>query len=149
MAASSSKNNTAEDFNPFLDVTRKFEQFKMPGVDMPSFVDARRKDVAALVTANKMAYEILQAIGHAQAGMLTQTLHGMQESAKAMMAGGMAGADTARHTEAAQKAWQKMAADMTQLAEVVRKSQVIAMAALTERAQENLSMVPAALRLVP
>lgn len=141
MAASSRKDNTAEDFKPFLDLTRKFEQFKMPGLDMSSFVDARPKDVEALVTANKMAYEALQALGRAQADMLTQTLHGMQESAKAMMAGGMSGADTARHTEAAQKAWQKMVADMTQLAEVMRKSQVIAMAALTERAQENLRSI--------
>ena len=144
MAANTKMGFTAEDFSPFLDLTRKFEQFKMPGLDMPSFVDARRKDVEALVTANKMANEALQALGRAQADMLAQTLHGMQESAKAMMAGGMSGADTARHTEAAQKAWQKMVSDMTQLAEAVRKSQVIAMAALTERAQENLRSITGA-----
>ena len=101
MTVNTKKDTPAEAFNPFLDLTRKFEQFKLPGVDMPSFVDARRKDVEALVTANKMAYETLLALGRAQADMLTQTLHGMQESAKAMMTGGMSGAETAKHIGAA------------------------------------------------
>ena len=141
MAVNTRKDTTADALNPFLDLTRKFEQFKMPGVDMPSFVEARRKDVEALVTTNKMAYETLLALGRAQAAMLTQTLHGMQESAKAMMTGGMSGAESAKHTEAAQLAWQKIVADMTQLAESVRKSQVVAMAALTERAADNLRSI--------
>jgi hypothetical protein len=44
----------------------------MPGVDTNSFVDARRKDVEALVAANKIAYEALQALASTQADTLTQ-----------------------------------------------------------------------------
>jgi hypothetical protein len=54
MAAETKKDSNASDFNPFRDLTKTFEQFKMPGVDMNSFVDARRKDVEALVAANKI-----------------------------------------------------------------------------------------------
>jgi len=39
---------------------------------MNSFIDARRKDVEALVAANKIAYEALQALAHTQSDMLTQ-----------------------------------------------------------------------------
>ena len=87
MAVNTKKDTTADALNPFLDLTRKFEQFKMPGVDMPSFVDARRKDVEALVTTNKMAYETLLALGRAQAAMLTQTLHGKNQSRELQRSG--------------------------------------------------------------
>ena len=56
--------------------------------------------------------------------------------------GGKGGvADATKHTEAAQKAWQKMLDDMKALAEMVQKAQTDAMAGLTERAKENMSAV--------
>jgi phasin family protein len=142
MAADSRKESTAADLNPFLNLTRTLERFKLPGVDMTSFVDARRKDVDALAAANKVTYEALQALAHTQTDMLTQALQGMQEFAKGMLAsgehGGLKAADMAKHTESAQKAWQKMLADMQALAGMVQKAQADAMAGLTERAKENL-----------
>jgi len=137
MAADTKRDSTA-DFNPFRDLTRTFEQFKMPGVDANAFVDARRKDVEALVAANKITYEALQALASTQKDMLTQVMQGMQESAKGAMAGNTKGGDMATHAEAAQKAWQKMLADMKQLAEMVQKAQVEAMTGLTERAKESI-----------
>ena len=142
MAANTKKDSSASDFNPFSDLTKIFEQFKMPGADMNSFVDARRKDVEALVAANKITYEALQALAHTQTDMLTQAMQGMQESAKGMLASGESGGakatDMAKHSESAQKAWQKMLADMRSLAEMVQKAQKDAMAGLTARATENL-----------
>ena len=142
MAADTKRDRTA-DFNPFRDLTNTFEQFKLPGVDMTSFVDARRKDVEALVAANKIAYEALQALARTQSDMLAQAMQGMQESAKGMLARGETGAakaaDMAKHAESAQNAWQKMLADMQALAEMVQKAQKDAMAGLTVRATENLS----------
>jgi phasin family protein len=137
MAADTKRDNAA-DFNPFRDLTKTFEQFKMPGVDTNSFVDARRKDVEALVAANKVTFEALQALASTQADMLTQAMRGMQESAKGAMAGNTKGADMTKHAEAAQKAWQKMLADMKQLAQMVQKAQVEAMTGLAERAKESV-----------
>ena len=136
--ATQNKTDTAADFNPFRDLTKTFEQFKMPGVDMNAFVDARRKDVEALVAANKIAYEALQALAKTQSDMLTQAMQGMQESARGAMAGKAQGSDMGQHTEAAQKAWQKMLTDMKQLGEMVQKAQVEAMAGITERAKESI-----------
>ena len=138
MATDNTTDHTARDFNPFRDLTKTFEQFKIPGVDMTSFVDARRKDVEALVAANKITYEALQALARAQTDMLTQTMQGMQESTKGMLASGEKGGDMVKYTEAAQKAWQKMLADMKVLAEMAQKAQAEAMAGLTERAKENM-----------
>ena len=138
MATATKRDSSAADFNPFRDLTKTFEQFKMPGVDMNSFVDARRKDVEALVAANRIAYEALQALAKTQTDMLTQAMQGMQESAKGAMAGTTKGGDMTKHAEAAQKAWQKMLADMKQLAEMVQKAQAEAMTGLTARANESI-----------
>ena len=138
MTADTKRDHSAADFNPFRDLTKTFEQFKMPGMDTNSFVDARRKDVEALVAANKVAFEALQALASTQADMLTQAMQGMQESAKGAMAGATKGGDAAGQADAAQKAWQKMLADMKQLAGMVQKAQTEAMAGLAERAKESV-----------
>ena len=39
----------ARDNNPFGDLMKMFEHLKMPGIDMAAIVEARRKDVEALV----------------------------------------------------------------------------------------------------
>ena len=137
MATDTQKDSTA-DFNPFRDLTKTFEQFKMPGVDMNSFFDSRRKDVEALVAANKITYEAMQALAKTQSDMLTQSMQGMQESTKGAAAGTIKGGDVSKHAEAAQKAWQKMLTDMKHLAEMAQKAQVEAMKGLTERAKENI-----------
>jgi phasin family protein len=124
--------------NPFGDLTAVLEQFKIPGVDMSSFVEARRKDVQALVDANKAAYEAMQALAHTQADMLTQAMQGVQESAKGLSAGKVVVPDAAKQAEAGRDAWQKMLADMKTLTEMAHKSQVDAVASLTARAKENM-----------
>ena len=138
MAAETKKDSSASNFNPFRDLTKTFEQFKMPGVDMNSFVDARRKDVEALVAASKITYEALQGLAKTQTDMLTQAMQGMQESAKGAVAGTTKAGDMAQHAETAQKAFQKMLADMKHLTEMVQKAQVEAMKGLTERATESM-----------
>ena len=137
MAADSSRDSSA-DVNPFRDLTKTLEQFKMPGVDMNAFVDSRRKDVEALVAANRITYDALQTLAKTQAEMLTRSMQDMQESAKGFMTGTTNSSDITRHAEAAQKAWQKMVADMKQLTEIVQKAQVEAMTGLAERAHQSI-----------
>ena len=47
MAATTKTEVTPGDFLPFRDLTKTLEQFKVAGADASSFVEARRKDVAA------------------------------------------------------------------------------------------------------
>ncbi len=135
--AADTKTDTAADFNPFRELSKTFEQFKMPGVDANAFVEARRKDVEALVTANRIAYEAMQSLAKAQSDMLTQAMQGMQASAKGAAAGNTQGGDMAQQAEAAQKAWVKMLTDMKQLAEMAQKAQVEAVTGLAARAKES------------
>ena len=129
------------DFLPFRDLTKTLEQFKMAGVDTSSFVEARRKDVAALTAANKITYEALEALACVQADMLTQALESMQESAKGALTMALGGAEATKHADAAQNAWQKMLFDINELGEMARKAQTNAMAGLSKRTQENVKAI--------
>lgn len=141
MATDSKKDTPIVDFNPFRDLTKTLEQFTVPGVDMSTFVAARRKDVDALTAANKAAYEALQDLGRTQTEMLTQAMKGMQESAEAMVRVGTKGADPTKQTEGARAAWEKMLSDIKELAELARKSQAQAIAALTETATQSSKVI--------
>ena len=123
--------------NPFGDLAKMIEQFKVPGVDMSAIVEARRKDIEALVEANKAAYEGMQALVRKQTEMLTQAMQGIQEAASGA-AGGLGLADPAKQAELARNAYTKALADMRDLVEIARKSQVDAMASITKRANEHL-----------
>ena len=72
----------ADKANPFGDMTKFMSQFKLPGVDMPAIIEARRKDIEALVEANKAALASMQALGAKQTEMFKEAMRDIQESAK-------------------------------------------------------------------
>ena len=135
------KNITAGDFFPFHDLTKTLDDFKLPGVDMSAFVKARRADVEALTAANKAAYQALQDLGRTQTAMLTHTMKDMQASTDEMIREGSKGTASTQPAEAARVAWQKMLADIKELAELARKSQTQAMAGLTETATASTKAI--------
>lgn len=136
MSKNKSDDTGAAGMNPFGDITKMLEQFKMPGVDMAAIADARRHDIEALVQANKSVYEGMQALANKQAEMLKQTVEGIQNAAGASGVG-----DPAQQAELARKAYEKALADMKELAEIAQKSQADAMASITERAAVHLQEI--------
>ena len=122
--------------NPFEDMTKMMEQFKFPGVDMSAFVEGQRKDIEAVVEANRAAYESMQALARKQTEMLTQTMQGIQEAAKSVASAGLV--DPAKQAEAVKAACQKALADMTELAAFAHQSHTEAMASITQRANERI-----------
>ncbi|QDL37043.1 phasin family protein [Rhodoferax sediminis] len=130
-----------KDSNPFGDVTKMIEQFKLPGVDLPAIIEARRKDIEALVAANKAAYESMQALAHKQTEMLTQAMQGIQEAVKEAASGKGGLPDPKKQTEMARDAWKKTLADMKDLAEMARKAQADAMVGLTARATQSVQEI--------
>jgi phasin family protein len=137
----------AIDNNPFGDVTQMMEKFKLPGVDMSTIVEARRKDIEALVEANKSAYESMQALANKQTEVFTQAMQGIQDAVK-NAAGGIGGlTDPSKQAELAQKACQKTLGDMKEIADMARKSQMDVITTITQRAA--LSMQDVKRMLVP
>ncbi len=141
------KNETAMDMsNAFGDLTKMFEQFKLPGVDTAEIEAARRKDVEALVHANQAAYEGMQALAKKQADMLRQAMEDIQAAVKGA-AGGAGVGDPGKQGELARKAYEKVLGDMKDLAEIARESQANAMVKITQRGTEHLDEVKKMMKL--
>lgn len=124
--------------NPFIDFSKMLEQFKLPGVDMTSVIDARRKDIEALTEANKLAYEGMQALVQKQTEMLSSTMQQLQAAAQHLSPGGNPAEAMAKQGEFMQQSLHKAFENMRELAEIAKKSQAEAMAAITRRAEENV-----------
>lgn len=123
-----------DESNPFAEVAKAIQHFKIPGLDVAALVEAGRKDAEALVEANRAAYRGMQALAHKQSEILTHAMHRVREVA-AQAVDSPAGAKT---TETAQAAYRKTLTDMKELADIVRKSQAEALTRITDRAIEHL-----------
>ena len=122
--------------NPFADLQTLMTQFSIPGVDLAAVVEARRKDIDALVAANQAALEAAQALARKQTEMLTQAMKDIQQATRDAAAG-----DPAAQSANARKAIDKALADMRELATMAQNSQKEALAHLTERANANLQEI--------
>jgi phasin family protein len=112
------------------------EQFKLPGFDVPAIMEARRKDVEALVTANQAALQGMQSLAQKQAEMLRSTLGELQSLAGQFSTAG--GAPSAQTAELVQQTLHKALADMQQLAQAAYQSQAESYAVIAKRVEENV-----------
>lgn len=60
--------------NLFGDIVKLLEQYTLPGIDIAAIIEMRRKDIEALMTANRVALEGAQSIGQKQVEILRSTL---------------------------------------------------------------------------
>ena len=140
------KNQPAMDMsNAFGDLTKMLEQFKLPGVDTQEIVEARRKDIEALLQANQTIYEGMQALANKQGELLKTAMEDIQSAMKGAAVGGVS--DLGKQGELARKACEKVLGDMKDLAEIARESQADAMAKITQRGTEHLDEVKKMMKL--
>ncbi len=123
---------------PFLDIKQLMEQFKIPGVDLGAMLEARRKDVEAVVAANQQAYEGMQKLGQRQAEMLRDAMAEWQGATAQMMSGQNPSAGAAKQAELGKQALERALANMRELAEMATSSQTQAWNVINQRFQENL-----------
>lgn len=130
----------ANQTNPFGDVTKMMEQFKMPGIDMTAIMQAQRKGIESLVEANKAAFESMQALAKRQTEMMTEAMQDMQNAAKNGV-GGMT--DPTKQAELVRKGFEKTLAGMKELAEMARQAQSDAVARITQSASDGVQNIKA------
>ena len=126
--------------NPFGDVTKMMEQFKMPGIDMTAIVQAQRKGIESLVEANTAAVQSMQALAKRQTEMMTEAMQDMQHAAKNGI-GGMT--DPTKQAELVRKGFEKTLAGMKELAEMARQAQSDAVARITKGASDGAQNIKA------
>jgi phasin family protein len=123
---------------PFMDINQLMQQFKIPGVDVSAILEARRKDIEALVAANQQAYEGMQRLGQRQAEMLRDAMTEWQATTAQMMTGQKPNADVAKQAELGRQALERALANVRELAEMATTSQTQAWNVINKRFQENL-----------
>jgi len=123
---------------PFMDINQLMEQFKIPGVDLGAMMEARRKDIEALVAANQQAYEGMQKLGQRQAEMLRDAMAEWQGATAQLMSGQDPSAGAAKQAELGKQALERALANMRELAEMATTSQTQAWNVINQRFQASL-----------
>ena len=116
---------------PVFDFAKLMSQFRLPGVDFTAFVDRERKNIEALVKANRIAFEGWQRLVRRQAEMLQETMQKVvadasQEDAKK------------KRADLAKEGFEKALANMRELAEITTQSQKEAFDVVRKRIEENM-----------
>ena len=123
---------------PFMDINQLMEQFKVPGFDVSAIVEARRKDIEALMTANRQAYEGMQLLAQRQAEMLKEAMAEWQAATRDVTGAKNPAAAGAKQAELGKQTLEKALANMRELAEMATKSQSQAWAVVNTRFLKNL-----------
>ncbi len=130
------KTKATEAANPFGDLSRVIEQFKLPGVDTAAIVESRRKDMEVLVAANKAAFESMQALASKQLEIFSNAMKSAQDNLQTLAKGGGM-PDSAKQNELARDAFTNAMAQMSEVANAARKAQTEALTQVSKRMTES------------
>jgi phasin family protein len=133
-------------FNPFenvdlgkFDFTKWLGELKLPGVDVQTLMDNQRKNIEAVVEANKLAVESMKAIAKRQVEMLTESMNTVANASQQMAAKASNPQEmTSKQAELATEAFEKVLANMRELAEMVGKSNSEAFELMNNRFNQSL-----------
>lgn len=125
----------------FAHFAKILEQFKVPGIDMRSLIEARRNDIAALIQANKVAYEGMQELVRKQTEILRVTMEEIQTTAKETVKGSETAALVGKPKEILEQAVQKALANMRELAELAIRTQTEAFTIISNRVTQDVEDV--------
>ena len=135
-ATRSSPAAAASDFGKII------EKFKLPGVDVAAIVESQRKDMEALVEANRLAFEGIKALAKRRNEILKESLAEWQAGSKDSTGKG----GLSKQADLAKKGVEKAIASIRELAEMEAASRSKAWKVVQDRFQENLGVVQKLLR---
>lgn len=133
-----------KDFDPTKMVeefSNAMKQYRLPGVNIEAVVESQKKNLEALTSANRVAFEGLQAVAKRQAEILQET---MNEASKAVDSVAKAGSPpemAAKQLEIAKQAFDKAIGNMRELAEMVAKANEAAASTVNSRISATLDEI--------
>jgi phasin family protein len=93
--------------NRFGDIVKLLEQDKLPGIDVAAIVEMRRKDIEALMSADRVALEGAQSVGQKQVELLRGTLDQLSSLIQQAAASGSMTEKTTKTRELVQQVLQR------------------------------------------
>jgi phasin family protein len=119
--------------------TKILQDYKVPGVDTTAILESSRKNIEALVAANRQAVEGLQAVVSRQGEILRETANETASALKQLSSGGNPADVVSKQMELLNPALERVLANARELAEMVQKSNTDAFEIIKKRFEESLS----------
>jgi phasin family protein len=140
-----------KDFDPTKMVdefSKSMKGMNLPGVDMDTIVAGQKKNLEALTTANRVAYEGMQAIAKRQAEIFQETMNEARSAMDDIMKEPSPPQVAAKQADLAKNAVEKALSNMRELAEMVTKANEEVTDTMKSRITESLDEIKeAALKL--
>lgn len=124
--------------NPFAGLNQLLERANLAGFDTAGIVEARRKDIDAVLEANRIVYAGAQALAQKQLEILRTT---MSAARSAVTEGDFSGSPleiAKRQRDLMTRAFQMSLKHMRELAEIVRKAQADALAVVKGQVEHDI-----------
>jgi phasin family protein len=133
--------------NPFtdFDFTKIAGEFKLPTVNVETFVETARKNFAVMTSANTAAVETMKTIGQRQGDMVRAAMEEFSKHGSEVLAAATVEEKVIKQIDFAKKSYETAIANAKELGELVGKSQTEAFEALSARVAELTEEVKAAI----
>jgi phasin family protein len=124
--------------NPFAGLNQLLGKVNLPGFDAAGMMEARRKDVDAVLEANRIVYAGAQALAQKQLEILRTTMSAARSAVTDGTFTGNPMEIAGKQREMMSKAFQMSVSHMRELAEIVRKAQSDAFAVVKGQVEEDI-----------
>jgi phasin family protein len=133
--------------NPFTDFDfSKFAgEFKLPNMNVESFVETARKNFAVMTSANTAAVETMKTIAQRQGDMVRAAMEDFSKHGSEVLAAATIEEKAAKQIDFAKKSYDLAIANTKELADLYTKSQTEAFETLSARVAELTEEVKAAI----
>ncbi len=133
--------------NPFadFDFSKFSSEFKLPVVNVETFVETARKNFATLTSVNTAAVEQMKAIAQRQGDMLRTALEDFSKHGSEVLAAATVEEKAAKQIDFVKKTYELAVANSKELADLYSKGQADALKALSERVAELTEEVKTAI----
>jgi phasin family protein len=133
--------------NPFtdFDFSKIAGEFKIPTVNVESFVEAARKNFALMTSANTAAVETMKAIAQRQGDMVRAAMEDFSKHGSEVLAAATVEEKAAKQIDFVKKSYEAAMANSKELADLYSKGHTEALTALSARVSELTEEVKAAI----
>ncbi len=138
------------DFSAFMDVTKFAEQFEVPdfskmtekfavpGVDATAILESQKRNMEAIVQANRLSFEGTQALMHRQGEIIRQAVEEASRAVQSFSAAGTPDEVLSKQAELVKDSFERTLSNVRELAEMGAKSNQEAVEVLNKRVSDSL-----------
>jgi phasin family protein len=123
------------------DFQNMLKKYKLPGVDVDALVASQKNNVEAVVNANRIALEGMQAMAKKQAEVFQETMREATQAVSSLSKASSPQDLAAKQTELMKTAFEKSVTTMRELAEILTKSSQEATKTINARITASLEEI--------